>query len=391
MNAQGIYSGYAFTRNPIILRGTGSMASMSNGSIGKFEVIYDQLPIYQGSFSSPLSINVAEIVDAFVPFFPELSADNVSPIVQLEGVDDFEHRKMLCRFELDSVEDEFECFVVPGGISRRNLKHQIQSGRDIFQARFLNPSENFFLTTRTASRLLTIKETELYPLYFLVESSGTSIVIKECATGATYEARNLDAGVAVLDVAAARRHFSERENVLASVFDVYYNSTLSCRIVVEHCEPSQERYRLKFRNSLGVFEIIELTGELSIGTEYGVSEDSDFTCLDPDIAAFYTDRERLERKQTITVETGEKRPDEIYSLMDMLGSEDVYLLDFTATPLKVLPSIEEMTYMNSAESPQSYSLKLEISLSEINIMQEIIAMQGNSNNLFAKQFSKLFN
>ena len=87
-----------------------------------------------------------------------------------------------------------------------------------------------------------------------------------------------------------------------------------------------------------------------------------------------------------------KRPDEVRFLMDMIGSEEVYLLDLTPTPLKVIPSVEEFTYKPRPDTPEKFTLKLEIADSETNIMQEIIdGSEGRKPRVFSKQFSKQFN
>lgn len=366
------------------------MASVSNASIGKFTLEYEQLPIFEGRFSSPLRINVAEIAEAFVPFISEPSSDNTEPIVVIENASGFEHRTLSCTFELEGETDTFSCYVIPGGISRQNLKQHIQAASDIFQTRFLNPKENFFLTTRTNSRVITLKETELYPLYFLLQSSNAPIVIKECVTGCTVTAENLGSrGVAVLDIAALRRYFAEHENILASVFNVYYGSTLSCRIVVEHCQPAKERYLLKFRNSLGVFEIIEIVGELSVTPDYSDNEGATFNRYDSDIDEFYSERDRVSRKQNISIKSVFKSSDELDFLMDMIASEDVRLLDYAPIPVKVIPSVEDFTYTPHPKSPQTVNIKFELTNPETNISQDIDI--NAKNRLFSKQFSKQFN
>ena len=76
----------------------------------------------------------------------------------------------------------------------------------------------------------------------------------------------------------------------------------------------------------------------------------------------------------------------------MIGSEEVYLLDLTPTPLKVIPSVENFSYRPRPESPEKFSIKLELSDSEINIMQDIIdGSDGMKPRIFSKQFSIQFN
>lgn len=391
MNVQEIKSGYAFSRNPIILR-EDFPENPDTISGGNLELMYGGSTIYEGRFSNRLSMDVAEVVDAVVSFFPEPPTDNALPVCQIEDIDGMADREVCCRLDFGSYGYLYKFHAIPGGVSRQNHKRLLQLGKDVFQARFLNPGCNFFLTTRTSSWRIVIRETELYPLYFLMHASGDQIRIVEAVSGAVYEEDGLDEGVAVLDIEAVRKYFVSKKQVLASEFDIYYNSVFSCRIVVERCDPAKERYRLKFRNSLGVFEIIELVGELAISSRYEESEDARFKRHDPDTGGFYSDRERVERAQTVAINTGVKNIEEARFLMDMLGSEEVYLLDMTPLPVKVIPTAEDLSYRKRPESPQRFEIKLEISSSEENIMQDIIdGRESRKPRIFSNHFSKQFN
>lgn len=391
MKLQGIKSGYAFSRNPIILRESWpSQAFDKNG--GRFSLMLDGTDIYEGRFFPPLEIDLSEILDAYVTFFPEPPEDSTDPIIEIEDSGDFSCRQCYAYFEYDGFDTEAEFMVIPGGISKQNYKRLTATGQDVFTTRFLNPRNNFFLTTRTAGWRIILKETELYPLYFLIKQQGEQISVTEAVTRSTLTFDQLYPGVNALDINALRRRFMSESRVIPNIFDVYMAGVFSCRIVVEKSDISKERYRLKFRNSLGVFEIIELTGELSITPDYSEAEEASFKRYDSITGDFYTDRERVERKQSVTVQTGVKRPDEVRFLMDMIGSEEVYLLDLTPTPLKVIPTAEEFTYRPRPDAPETFTLKLEIADSEINIMQEIIdGSEGGKPRVFSKQFSKQFN
>ncbi len=391
MKFQGIKSGYAFSRNPIILRETyPSDAFDKNG--GSFSIMLDGTNIYEGRFFPPMEIDLSEILDAYVSYFPEPPEDNENPVIEIEDAGELSCRQCFVVAEYDSLESEGNFTVIPGGVSKQNYKRLLTTGQDAFTARFLNFKNNFFLTTRTAGWRVILKETELYPLYFLVSQQEEQITAIETITRTELTFDRLYPGVYALDINALRRRFMSENRVIPNVFDIYMAGVFSCRIVVERSNISKDRYRLKFRNSLGVFEIIELTGELSITPDYSAAEEASFKRYDSITVDFYTDRERVERKQSITVETGVKRPNEVRFLMDMIGSDEVYLLDLTPFPLKVIPSVEEFTYKPRPDTPEKFTLKLEISDSEINIMQEIIdGSEGRKPRVFSKQFSKQFN
>lgn len=392
MKIQGVEpGGYAFSRSPIIVRETWPPEAFDKNG-GSFWVELDGLKIYEGRFFPPLEIDLSEVMDAYVSFFPEPPAYSTDPIIEIEDAGDFSCRRCYIGFDYDRLESETDFIVIPGGISKQNFKQLISTGQNPFTTRFLNPRNNFFFTTRTASWRIVLKETELYPLYFLVKQQMEQVDITETVTRTTLTFDRLEPGVYALDINALRRKFMDENRVIPNVFDVYMAGVFSCRIVVEKSDISKERYRLKFRNSLGVFEIIELTGELTISPDYSEAEEASFKRYDSFTGGFYTDRERVERKQSVTVESGVKRPDEVRFLMDMIGSEEVYLLDLTPTPLKVIPSVEEFTYKPRPDTPEKFTLKLEIADSETNIMQEIIdGSEGRKPRVFSKQFSKQFN
>lgn len=390
MDVQGIQSGLAFSRNPIILRRDFPVDNPATAE-GSFYIRYGDKVIFNGRFTSPLYLNIAEIVDAAVEYFPEPDTVSLYPIKLIEDTGTLAARNLYACFEFPGYEDDFVCQVIPGGISRQNYRQLLKLGKDIFQTRFFRADNNFFLTTRTNRWLVVIKETELYPLYFFARAVNGKISVVEAVSGATFTEAGLD-GVAALDVAALRRYFALNNDVIPSVFDVFVDSKAVCRIVVEHSAPTKERYRLKFRNSLGVFEIIELTGSLSISPEYPDADSSQFQHYDSVTDEYFTERERIERRQSITVGTGAKNPDETRFLMDMAASDEVYLLDLAPDPIKVIPSIEEFTYSPWPETPQKFSIKLKIAGSDYNILPDLLdGNEGHKPRIFSKEFSKQFN
>lgn len=388
MNLKGVYSNSAFTRNPVVIT---EDISPEQGE-GRYTVRVGGEQVFEGRFFPPLNVDISEVVDAHIPYFPE-RLNTGAVIAEIEDAGEVADREVDIWIECGDYETETKFFGVPGGISRQNFKRMAALKTDVFKSRFFNAKNNFFLTTRTASWRIVMKETELYPLYFFCDHSVfQSISARESVSGT-----GLDFGVYgsvnILDVAQLRRKFYNESRVLPSVIDIYTDGRdFVCRIVVERADASKERYRLKFRNSLGVFEIIELTGELSITPDYSESEEASFKRYESITGSFYADRERVERKQSVTVETGVKRPDEVRFLMDMIGSEEVYLLDLASFPVKVIPSVENFTYRTRPETPEKFTLKLEIADSETNIMQEIIdGSEGRKPRVFSKQFSKQFN
>ena len=393
MISKVVKSGYAFSRNPILVHAE-APEGVTPGVAGSFFTIsVGAEKVYSGRFYPPLDLDLAEIVDAHIGFFKEPETDDAAPLVRIETADEMFRRYVFALFEFaeDEYEEEFEFVAIPGGISGQNFKRMLATGQDIFNARFFNHKSNFFMTTRTAGWRIVMKETELYPLYFIIPGSA-SLEIVEALSKKSLALGDLTQGVFALNLDAVRRKFMQTYDLIPNMFHLNVDGNYSCCMVIEAAAAARERYRLKFRNSLGVFEIIELVGALYVSPDYTASDASGFDRYDPDAGAFYADRERIERKQVITVETGVKRPDEVRFLMDMIGSEEVYLLDLTEFPLKVIPSAESLKYSPRPETPEKFTLKLKLADTESNIMQDIIdGLEGRKPRVFSKQFSKQFN
>lgn len=390
MIAQCMNSGFVFARNPIVLRDD-FPAELFDPAGGSFSISMDGTDVYEGRFSPPVSIDLSEILDACVPFLPDPPEDASEPVVMVEDAEEMSCRTVSAGFEYAGEVSDISFTVIPGGISRQNFRRMAETGEDIFTARFLNPENNFFLTTRTAGWRIVIKETELAPLYFLLPEED-SLSVSESVSGSSLSFGPLDPGVYVLDVDALRRRFMAEKDVIPSVLDVYRGGRYACQIVVERAAMSRDRCRLRFRNSLGVFEIVELTGDLSVSPDYPESEDAAFRRYDPVAGCYVSRRERVERRQSVTVSTGVKRPGEVRFLMDMLSSEEVYLLDVGLFPLRVVPSVEDFTYRIRPDAPESFTLKLDMSDPEVNIMQEIAdGSEGCRPRVFSGQFTEQFN
>jgi hypothetical protein len=351
----------------------------------------DTTAIYNGMSSLPLNVNVAEILDANSEFFAEVPDGNTDYICKIEDDRRIDQRIATIReFTDNGYEDNASVTVIPGGISKQNYKALDAMGTDIFLQRFYNPACNFFMTTRTIGWRIAMKETELMPLYFLSEKEQF-ITLIELTQNIRYGAY-IQRGVYAFDVSVLRRELYDDEGIISNMFDVYRDGKYACRIVIERSDATKERYRLKFRNSLGVFEVIEITGQMAITPEFDPDGDAVFNRYDSVTDDYYSARERVSRPQSISIVTGSKRSDEVRFLMDMLSSEEVYLLDMISIPVRVIPSVDEMQYLATPDEPAIFTLKLDIADTETNIMQEIIdGTEGKKPRVFSKQFNDKFN
>ena len=144
------------------------------------------------------------------------------------------------------------------------------------------------------------------------------------------------------------------------MFDVIVDDTRACRIAIQQAPPQLERYRLKFRNSFGAFEIVEITGAAQIAPAFdGESDDTgQYKRYQADNDDFALERQRMAMTKVIKVTTGYKTNDELRFILDALASEEVYLLDLVDEPVKVIPSADEITVNHKPNGPQAFDLTL---------------------------------
>ena len=385
----------AFTGNPIIMRSNDHIENQPVAGY-PFKIEIEGAEVFNGRFNYPHYINVADIVNAYIHPLKEpgdVEPTAHGPFILIEDENEVSCREVLVSF--DGEWDEQMAFIaLPGGISKQNFRSLGGpfASRDIFTERFCAADTNCFLTTRTAGWSILMKETEIYPLYCISDYGSDRFRIVETTTGQSWSVEDMDRGIYALDIEKMRRHFFDEFGVLANIFEIYHRDKFACRLVIVQADPARERYRLKFRNSLGVFEIIELSGGASITPQWEGTDEAIFKRYDQLTDDYYSARNRIERKQKFVIKTGIKRQDETRFIMDMLGSDEVYLLDLSETPVRVIPSVEEFVYMPRPETPQSFTISLEISDSETNILQDIVnGNEARKPRVFSNQFSKQFN
>lgn len=385
MDVFGSYCDYAFSRNPIIV--SNDDWEQNDAAEGSFTVKYGNRQIFSGRFVPPLRVNVSDIVDAAASFLP-YPPSSASPVVTIENHAAFEERKVLAEFKFGDNSGSVSRYVIPGGVSRQNFRFLTGQETDVFESRFFTKG-NFFLSTRSSGWIIRIKESELFPLYF-INPDQSEFSIEAVGSGKSYGFENPER-VAALDIANLRKWFFDNHNVLPSVFDVWRDRAFSCRIVVEKSDAAKERYRLRFRNSFGVFEVIEITGEMRSASSFEDDESALFDRYDQATDDFVTERRRVKRGQSLTVSTAIKRTPELSFFADMLASEEVYLLDLFDSPAKVIPKVEDFNFAFRSLDPKPFTLSLDLCEAEEMIMRDISTdSQYERGRVFTSQFKNQF-
>ena len=371
-------TGNAFTRNPIFL-------SVSSYSMATYSIRMNNEEIFKGNGIGEFRVNIAEIVETGITG-ARILPDNTDHILAVSGLS----AEVTIHVVNEGEEEDNLSFTAwKGGISKKEFKRLRNMGTDIFSLKFLNESCNFFFTTRSNDWRITMRETELYPLCFIYPEH--ELKITELLTGQSLAIPGTAGNFYALNLEAVRLKFFTDYGVLANLFDVYSGDTFALRIGIEQSPTVRERYRLRFLNSYGVYEVFSLEGEASVTPGMDEDEDAVFRRYDEITDDYYSDRIRTEIQEAVTVKTGFKRPQEIRFLLDLLSSDDVYLAGYGREEIKVIPSAEEFSYRVRPDAPQNVTLKLTFAEKESNWTGEITESGYRKPRVHSKEFSKQFN
>ena len=371
-------TGNAFTRNPIFL-------SVSSCSMATYSIRMNNEEIFKGNGIGEFRVNIAEIVETGITG-ARILPDNTDHILAVSGLS----AEVTIHVVNEGEEEDNLSFTAwKGGISKKEFKRLRNMGTDIFSLKFLNESCNFFFTTRSNDWRIMMRETELYPLCFIYP--GHELKITELLTGQSLTVPGTAGNFYALNLEAIRLKFFTDYGVLANLFDVYSGDTFALRIGIEQSPTVRERYRLRFLNSYGTYEVFSLEGEASVTPGMDEDEDAVFRRYDEITDDYYSDRIRTEIQEAVTVKTGFKRPQEIRFLLDLLSSDDVYLAGYGREEIKVIPSAEEFSYRVRPDAPQNVTLKLTFAEKESNWTGEITESGYRKPRVHSKEFSKQFN
>lgn len=371
-------TGNAFTRNPIFL-------SVLSYSMATYSIRMNNEEVFKGNGIGEFRVNIAEIVETGITG-TQILPEGTNHIFAVSGLS----AEVTIRVVNEGEEECNLSFTAwKGGISKKEFKRLRNLGTDIFNLKFLNESCNFFFTTRSNDWRIIMRETELYPLCFIYPEH--ELKITELLTGRSIFLPGTAGNLHALNLEAVRLDFFTSYGVLANLFDVYSGDMFACRIGIEQSPTVRERYRLRFLNSYGVYEVFSLEGDASVTPGMDEDDNAVFRRYDEITDDYYPDRIRTDIQTVVTIKTGFKRPQEIRFLLDLLSSDDVYLAGYGREEIKVIPSAEEFSYRVHPETPQNVTLKLTFADKESNWTGEIAESGYRKPRVHSKEFSKQFN
>ena len=274
---------------------------------------------------------------------------------------------------------------VIGGISKRLLRRLLDENSNIFTWKLLNSSVNFFKTTRTNGRIITIRETELLPIPFLYPDGALKVV----AAGIETSLSGTAGQPVALNLYRLRKKLFQTNQKLASVFDIYSGSTKSCTIVITPGTVSRERYLPEFLNSYGAYERIEVTGIGNIESE--IESDSTYQIYDESIDDYIEARERQSARDKLQVESGYRNTEELVHLMDMLASDDIKILGLSGRNIRVNAVADNLTHAIRSTLPESIKMTLHFVDSDVRYTGSLSEDEIGNPRIHTEQFTPQFN
>lgn len=242
----------------------------------------------------------------------------------------------------------FQGIAFRGGVSNYAFKQLAEQEHDLFSWRLMSSGKQFLFTTRTHSQELRLRETELYPFLFI----HPGIPVEFRAGGeAIVSAAQPPGTVCAMDVKTVLSRFPAGTQRI----DVYLQNAYCFHFRIDPGKIAEERYLIRFKNSLAAFEVVEVTGRATHAPEFG--EESAYNTLTE--FDFYEERRsRLQATRVIEVETGHKDRRELPFILDLIQSDESYFIFPDGTSFRCMVSSESARFRHLMTEPTSFPLKV---------------------------------
>lgn len=311
---------FSFTGNPMIYEVETDLDSLEfevrvGSRSEKLKLTPYQTTEYH-SYPNRVRLDISDIVFSFIE-------DQTLTITKGDIIHTVENFAFDCQVYIyDTVPSVSAIKVFRGGISSKAISKLALANRNMFTYRLDNPVYNPLFTTRTNGHHIVLRETELYPMVFIHPGTPVSFVT---INGRIITQAALAAGmICSIDFEAVRQMFASLYGELPAYIVVQFDQEFSFDVTIKPAQISEERCQLLFRNSLGAFEVMEVTGKSYDTPEF--SEENLWNTLNSN-DHFEENRDRLTVCQKIEVETGFKLPNELYFVRDLIASDTIYCID----------------------------------------------------------------
>lgn len=337
--------------------------------------------IFTGMVARAGTYNIAPILDALSTTLPgPIFNPEASSIYRVKFLDEY-----LKGVKTDR--DEFSLLCIKGGLPRQHLAKL--AGQDPFAHRFLPGPHNFLLTTRTNGWDIRLKRSEAMPMLFINESVdfGNDPRCFEIVDEETKERLKwLDASLgSIIGFCALNlEQYTGFDRI-----GIYISDRFAFQITFEDSEPAPEHHLVRYRNSLGAFEQLELAGRGEIVMSPAADDGNAYNVYDPLTGGFIRQSRQLQAGMAYKLPTGFISPHRVNAFMDMLVSEEVYLVDANGDLIAVRPSVEEFARHIRHDEPLQFDITFTPVYNEDRIFPTLESL-AVGRHLFSKQFDIRF-
>lgn len=278
----------------------------------------------------------------------------------------------------------------PGGVNEQLLGLLGGYGKTIFDFRLNSKSRNFLFTTRTHGPDIHLRRSEMYPFLFIHPGGAISFV---SGKGNSLQADSLsEKTVCLLDIYKVWDDFLSQYSEFASSIAVLVDGTEAFRFSIRDSKEENELYTLRFRNSLGAFEVIEVVGKASNEPEF--AEETTYKSL-TDYNYYETRKDRQGLVNKIKVSTGYKSRDDLLFIRDLICSDEVYFSYRDGSVFRCRVSADKMNFANKLVTPTAVDLVVtEVGSGKFvtpEVTREMLEQAGISYNIFDETFDETFN
>lgn len=336
--------------------------------------------LYTGSGIGSFGVFINDIVEgAMVPQLMYNNDDRLLIPVSGNGV---EFTVSLRNVDGETASRTFTAYM--GGVSKTTLRSLGQS--NIFTGKFCNYEGNFFFTTRNGASVVSMRETEVSPLLFIYPSSGT--LSARCGNLQVSLSGTPDC-LYGLNIYAIRKQLFKTHNQLVNRLEIYHGESLACTVCLESASMAPERYYVRFLNSLGCYEILELTASARMKASF--ADEALYNEYDDVVDDFVQRRQRQRSRKQLEVESGYKSREELLFVLDMLSSNDVTLLGYEGNDIKVHPVCEDWHLAVIPDVPDGVPITLRFADDEQRLSADLSLDNFGDSRIHTEQFTQQFN
>ena len=282
--------------------------------------------VEMGGFEFDMSLFpylIAEDTYKFSFDLSELLKKQVMPVIdetkeKIEGIPGY-----LNSYTITMTGYSYTGYALPGGISKEYQRWLAANNTNAFTHRYKNSTENLLLQTRTDDYSVKIRRRELGYVCFISCSDDTLSVASDKG-----DVLNLTTNTANVPIMVNLKKLAETwKTATEEVKGFYFKLSGSIQFGVKVIDETyEESYLIRFVNSFGFHDTIEVTGKMNSRPEFGAENTVEtFDTVIRDFATMKADR--TERSEVFTVETGYKSREDMRLIADLLSSKECWFID----------------------------------------------------------------